>query len=239
MDQWGRGAAERARLLAWQGSCHAMACGRLVVSTMQAKRSGRIGPIVVPKVSRNRYSEHVQGGKEESADGMVNEAPRVSALSLLKQREDRENAAAGDDEAKEQFMTFDLGRLSALNTTPVAKCSFSDARAMQERARDSVQLIVGRLFSLPSEPADHGRLADLPAPTTVLPREKPIPKPKPPTRWEQFAKEKGIQKKKKDRMVYDDATKEWRPQWGKSRVPRSPACALYTDRAPCRLQARG
>ena len=190
-------------------------------------------------VSRNRYSEHVQGGKEESAHGMVNEAPRVSALSLLKQREDRENAAAGDDEAKEQFMTFDLGRLSALNTTPVAKCSFSDARAMQERARDSVQLIVGRLFSLPSEPADHGRLADLPAPTTVLPREKPIPKPKPPTRWEQFAKEKGIQKKKKDRMVYDDATKEWRPQWGKSHVPRSPACALHTDRAPCRLQARG
>ena len=235
MDQWGRGAAERARLLAWQGSCHAMACGRLVVSTMQAKRRG----FICPEVSRNRYSEHVQGGKEESADGMVNEAPRVSALSLLKQREDRENAAAGDDEAKEQFMTFDLGRLSALNTTPVAKCSFSDARAMQERARDSVQLIVGRLFSLPSEPADHGRLADLPAPTTVLPREKPIPKPKPPTRWEQFAKEKGIQKKKKDRMVYDDATKEWRPQWGKSRVPRSPACALYTDRAPCRLQARG
>ena len=234
MDQWGRGAAERARLLAWQGSCHAMACGRLAVSTMQVKRSGRIGPAwAFPQ------SEHVQGGKEESADGMVNEAPRVSALSLLKQREDRENAAAGDDEAKEQFMTFDLGRLSALNTTPVAKCSFSDARAMQERARDSVQLIVGRLFSLPSEPADHGRLADLPAPTTVLPREKPIPKPKPPTRWEQFAKEKGIQKKKKDRMVYDDATKEWRPQWGKSRVPRSPACALYTDRAPCRLQARG
>jgi regulator of ribosome biosynthesis len=152
---------------------------------------------------------------------MAVEAPegeRVSALSLLKQREERTGESAADDEAKDQYMAFDLGRLTCFNTTPVVKCSFGDNQKMQERAQKSVQLLVGRLFALPSEPAEHGRLAELPAPTTVLPREKPVPKPKPLTRWEQFAKEKGIQKKKKDRMVFDETTKEWRPQWGYKRA---------------------
>ena len=141
-------------------------------------------------------------------------AERISALSLLKQRDARTGEGEGADDATEQYMSFDLGRLSCHNTTPAARCNFGDSKTMQERARESVQLLVSRLFALPSEAAEHGRLAELPAPTTVLPREKPVPKPKPPTRWEAFAKEKGIQKKKKERMVYDEQTKEYRPQWG-------------------------
>jgi len=141
-------------------------------------------------------------------------AERVSALSLLKQRETRLGEGDDADETKEQYMSFDLGRLSCFNTTPVAKFNLGDNKAMTERARESAQLLVGRLFTLPSEQADHGRLAELPAPTTLLPREKPTPKPKPLTRWEAFAKDKGIQNKKKDRMVYDDRSKEWRPQYG-------------------------
>ena len=65
-------------------------------------------------------------------------------------------------------------------------------------------------------------LLQLPPCTTVLPREKPvsfniiklitpffdvllqIPQPKPPTKWEQFAKAKGITKKKRQRMVFDE-----------------------------------
>jgi hypothetical protein len=155
-----------------------------------------------------------------AAAGAADAAPveRVSALALLQQREARAGEGEGAEEATAQYMTFDLGRLACSNTTPVAKASLSDGKAMLERARGSVQLLVGRLFALPSEPADFGRLAELPAPTTVLPREKPVPKPKPPTRWEQFAKEKGIQKKKKERMVYDDQAKEWRPNWGYNRA---------------------
>jgi regulator of ribosome biosynthesis len=151
---------------------------------------------------------------------MAAKVERVSAMALLKQREER-NAGDADSaaEAAEQYMSFDLGRLSCFNTTPVAgKSNFADGKAMSERARASVQLLVSRLFALPSEPAEHGRLAELPAVTTVLPREKPVPKPKPPTRWEKFAKEKGIQKKKKERMVYDDQAKEWRPNWGYKRA---------------------
>jgi regulator of ribosome biosynthesis len=41
-----------------------------------------------------------------------------------------------------------------------------------------------------------------------------IPKAKPMTRWEKFAKEKGIKKTKKSRKVFDEETKEWIPAWG-------------------------
>jgi regulator of ribosome biosynthesis len=57
-------------------------------------------------------------------------------------------------------------------------------------------------------------MAMLPVPTTLLPREKPLPKPKPETRWEKFAKAKGIVNRKKERMVFDDNTGEYKPRWG-------------------------
>ena len=48
----------------------------------------------------------------------------------------------------------------------------------------------------------------------MLPREKPAPKAKEETRWEAFAKEKGIKKRKRERMVWDEEKKEWAPRWG-------------------------
>lgn len=80
--------------------------------------------------------------------------------------------------------------------------------------RDNTQLVVNELFKLPVNSADAGVLAILPNRTTVLPREKPLPKEKPLTRWEKFAKVKGIQNKKRDRMVYDEETGEYKPRWG-------------------------
>jgi hypothetical protein len=61
--------------------------------------------------------------------------------------------------------------------------------------------------------------AVLPDRTTRLPRAKHVPKPKPMTRWEKFAKEKGIAKKgSRDRMVFDEATGEFKPRWGYKRA---------------------
>lgn len=56
----------------------------------------------------------------------------------------------------------------------------------------------------------------LPPASTPLPREKPIPADKEPTKWELFAKKKGIDKKKRENgnMVYDEASGEWVPKWG-------------------------
>ncbi len=58
----------------------------------------------------------------------------------------------------------------------------------------------------------------LPDRTTRLPRAKPIPRPKALTRWQKFAQEKGIVKKTRDRMVWDEDHKEWAPRWGYKRA---------------------
>jgi regulator of ribosome biosynthesis len=80
--------------------------------------------------------------------------------------------------------------------------------------RDNAQLLFNQIFKLPVESTDAGLLAKLPESTYILPREKALPKAKPMTRWEKFAQIKGIQKKKKERMVFDEATGEYIPTWG-------------------------
>ena len=80
--------------------------------------------------------------------------------------------------------------------------------------RDNLQLLVDDLFQLPTTISDVGPLAALPAPITALPRAKSIPKAKEPTRWEKFAKAKGIVKRKKGSHEYDEEKGEWRPRHG-------------------------
>lgn len=47
----------------------------------------------------------------------------------------------------------------------------------------------------------------LPPMVFVLPREKHVPKPRPLTKWQEFAKEKGITKKKKSKLTWDEELK--------------------------------
>lgn len=78
--------------------------------------------------------------------------------------------------------------------------------------------------SLPTSAATFGVLAQLPAPTHPIPRkteplifagEKPVPpSEKPLTKWEEYAKIKGIKSRKKDRMEFDDRLGLNRPRWG-------------------------
>lgn len=54
---------------------------------------------------------------------------------------------------------------------------------------------------------------------TKLPREKPLPKPKVPTRWEKFAKAKGVgkfksKKSEQGKTEWNEETKEWLPTYG-------------------------
>ncbi|KAF9898028.1 Rhodanese- sulfurtransferase, partial [Lobosporangium transversale] len=85
---------------------------------------------------------------------------------------------------------------------------------LQSLSRDNAQLLFNEIFQLPTISDDNGVMAMLPTPTTLLPREKPLPKPKPETRWEKFAKAKGIVKRKKERMVFDETSGEYKPRWG-------------------------
>jgi regulator of ribosome biosynthesis len=82
-------------------------------------------------------------------------------------------------------------------------------------ARDGVQTLIAKLFTLPTLSSPDGPAAQLPAAEFHLPRAKPLPKPKPPTKWERFAAAKGIQKKVREKKVWDEEKQEWVNRWGK------------------------
>ena len=88
-------------------------------------------------------------------------------------------------------------------------------RHLQALARDGAQVLLSSLFSLPIKSSPDGPLAVLPQPITQLPRAKPLPKSRPPTKWERFASAKGIQHKKRDRKIWDEEKQEWVNRWGR------------------------
>lgn len=69
--------------------------------------------------------------------------------------------------------------------------------------RDNLQLLVNEVWELPTERVEECVVAKLPPPVYVLPRTRKCPVAKPLTKWEKFAKEKGIKKVKKDKKVFD------------------------------------
>lgn len=87
---------------------------------------------------------------------------------------------------------------------------------LAETAREGIQLLLNNLFSLPTTSSADGPLARLPKPTTLLPRAKSLPKPKPPTKWEKFAAAKGIDKRIKDKKVWDEEKQDWVDRWGRA-----------------------
>ncbi|KAM4718370.1 ribosome biogenesis regulatory protein homolog [Anableps anableps] len=122
---------------------------------------------------------------------------------------------------KELDLEFDVGNLLACDKNRIESRDFREQRKedfLQALARDNTQLLINEIWKLPTERVGEVIVAKLPEQTTRLPREKPPPKPRAPTRWEQFAKLKGIQKKKKTNLVWDETAKEWRRRWGYKRA---------------------
>ena len=119
-----------------------------------------------------------------------------------------EGALASADAAGTQ-LDLDLGLLAAFDAS-------QDGRSIQD-VTACVQAIVDGLFALPAGSEGTRRVVALPPPTTRLPRQKPLPKPKVETKWETFAKSKGINNKKRERKVYDEAAQDWKPRFGSQR----------------------
>eukprot|EP00452_MALV-II_sp_L67-6_P000166 gene166-39_t len=118
--------------------------------------------------------------------------------------------------AKEDNLMYDLPDLACFDIT-----SFPKGADLAAVSRDNTQLLVNKLFTaLPQEKTDTGIVGILrnhleaPKSTFRVPREKPVPTEKAMTRWERFAQEKGIKKKKRSRLVWDEITKDWVPRWG-------------------------
>jgi regulator of ribosome biosynthesis len=114
----------------------------------------------------------------------------------------------------------DLGNLLLEDFDPLDADQYkSNGEAyLKEVARNNAQFLVNKLWQLPTKRVEDVIVAVLPKPTTILPREKEIPKTKPLTKWQEYAKMKGIQNKKKGRMVWDEESKSWKPRWGYKRA---------------------
>lgn len=118
--------------------------------------------------------------------------------------------------------TFDLGLLLANDPNPVAAPRTSDPAVLEAHlasvARDGAQVLINQLLTtcaISSTP--QGVLLSLPPPQTPLPREKPVPTPKPETKWAAFAKRRGIKPKTREQrrnLQYNEATGEWERRWG-------------------------
>lgn len=95
-------------------------------------------------------------------------------------------------------------------------CRHNRELALKTTARKGAQILINQIFNQPTRATPDGVFASLPKmPTTILPREKPLPKPKTETKWQKFAKSKGIAPKpKRDRLVYDEEKQDWVPRWG-------------------------
>ncbi|XP_029447258.1 ribosome biogenesis regulatory protein homolog [Rhinatrema bivittatum] len=145
-------------------------------------------------------------------------APPVE--ELLARAEEEEAASLRQiTVCKELELEFDLGNLLAVDPNP------PEAGELRRRgdflrtlARGNTQLLVNRLWQVPSERVQETVVVRLPEPALRLPREKPPPRARPPTRWEEFAKLKGIRKRKRGNLVWDEAHGEWRRRWGYQRA---------------------
>lgn len=74
------------------------------------------------------------------------------------------------------------------------------------------------MIDLPVEKSDLGPLSILPTEEFILPKAQKEPEPKPETKWEKFAREKGIKKRKRDRMVFDEDDQQFKPRFGYKRA---------------------
>ncbi|KAF7123017.1 hypothetical protein CNMCM5793_001193 [Aspergillus hiratsukae] len=125
--------------------------------------------------------------------------------------------------------TFDLGYLMANDPNPLELPRSEPLNvSLKATARDGTQSLLNQLLTTCpiTSSAQNGVLLTLPPPTTVLPRHKPLPTPKPPTKWELFARKKGIGKysskpgaaladqERRKKLVYDQEKGEWVPRWG-------------------------
>ena len=144
----------------------------------------------------------------------TSEAPRLDVAAMLAAQASSSSRPSVEVE-KEDDLTYDLGLLYAYDPSPIPKEELAaDTSAFLLRtARDNMQLLVNRLYSIRTK-----GVINLPPPSTKLPREKPLPIDKALTRWEKFAKEKGIVKKKRSKMIWDEEKQQWAPRYGFGRA---------------------
>lgn len=122
---------------------------------------------------------------------------------------------------KQNDLTFDLFNLCAHDTHPIDISQYkkNGSEYLMTLSQQNTQFLIDKLFELPTTVDDDGLFATLPTKQiTAIPREKPVPKEKQPTEWEQFAKKKNIRLMDRENLVYDSVHDEFRPRFGFGRA---------------------
>jgi regulator of ribosome biosynthesis len=123
----------------------------------------------------------------------------------------------------EQIYQVDVGNLLAFNPNhrfPSAPSSRGElVKEILTEGTKLVQEIANKLFNFPSTETNDGPIVQLPPPTTKLPREKHIPRPKPPTKWEEFALKKG-------KSCLRNCFKDWKLYFVQILMGRRPLCSI-------------
>eukprot|EP00535_Pseudo-nitzschia_heimii_P005888 CAMPEP_0197176302 /NCGR_PEP_ID=MMETSP1423-20130617/2277_1 /TAXON_ID=476441 /ORGANISM="Pseudo-nitzschia heimii, Strain UNC1101" /LENGTH=474 /DNA_ID=CAMNT_0042625667 /DNA_START=47 /DNA_END=1471 /DNA_ORIENTATION=- len=153
--------------------------------------------------------------------------------------EHKEDVNTSSTAQQNEAYTFDLRNMLAINTDQLEIGSLYDSKKSKSgkfnsleipldpihgkllevnedyllsKATDGCSELIRSLWELPTEISDAGPLVTLPTYDEIrLPRAMPPPPPKQETKWEKFAKAKGIplNKEKRSRKVWDEATGSW------------------------------
>ncbi|KAK7793653.1 hypothetical protein R5R35_006137 [Gryllus longicercus] len=166
----------------------------------------------------------MEDGDSYYSDNEESEQIKPTGMDIVKNVLERAAKEAEKNEsisvAKPLDLEYDLGTLLAIDTNEMDSDLLRDSTEeyLKNLARDNTQLLVNHIWELPITRKENEIVAKLPPPSFRLPREKPAPKPKPLTKWQQFALEKGIQKKKRPKVQWDETLQKWIPWWGYKRT---------------------
>ncbi|XP_050463189.1 ribosome biogenesis regulatory protein homolog [Cataglyphis hispanica] len=142
--------------------------------------------------------------------------------SILENEQGKADPCKSTSVHKDVELDIDLGTLLAsdYNTLDMKTLKLKPDSYLKDLTRDNVQLLINKIWELPIERTNDVIMATLPKPEYVLPRSRVIPKSKPLTKWQQFAKQKGIQVKNKGKtkLKWDEELKKWIPRYGYRRA---------------------
>ena len=138
---------------------------------------------------------------------VIADAPQTQAVSV-----DLGNLLVEDAKSYADVKPEEFAKRTAANICSVYRALF-DLKA----AQDAKHGADGEILEYTRE----ANVVDMPASTTVLPREKPCPKEEVKTKWEKFREEKGLPaRRKRSRLVFDPIQNDWVPRWGKGSIKK-------------------
>ncbi|KAK2727717.1 ribosome biogenesis regulatory protein homolog [Artemia franciscana] len=140
----------------------------------------------------------------------------VIVSEVLQKLSEKEELLQSIHVSKHLQPEVDLGNLllNDLDEIDLGNIKTNKEEYLLSLSRDNLQYLVNKLYELPTERVDEVIVAKIPEPILRIPREKRVPKDKPLTKWEQYAKDKGIKKQKKSKLIWDEELNRWVPRFG-------------------------